>query len=73
MKITAQDLKRLGVIDQIVKEPVGGAHRVPDVAMANVGAAIVKNLESLEALSPDELIKARRDKFLHIGRSLLPS
>jgi len=72
MKITAQDLKRLGVIDQIIKEPVGGAHRTPDAAMATVGAAIVKNLESLSALSPDALVKARREKFLHIGRSLLP-
>ena len=71
MKITAQDLKRLGVIDQIIKEPVGGAHRTPDAAMATVGAAIVKNLESLSALSPDALVKARREKFLHIGRSLL--
>lgn len=72
MKITAQDLKRLGVIDQIVKEPVGGAHRTPDIAMASVGAAILKNIESLDKLSPDDLVKARREKFLRIGRSLLP-
>ena len=71
MKITAQDLKRLGVIDQIIKEPVGGAHRVPQKAMKTVGAEILKNIEALEALSPDELIKARREKFLRIGRSLM--
>ena len=71
MKITAQDLKRLGVIDQIIKEPVGGAHRVPQKAMKTVGAKILKNIEALEALSPDELIKARREKFLRIGRSLM--
>jgi len=71
MKITAQDLKRLGVIDQIVKEPVGGAHRTPEMAMKTVGAAILKNLESLESMSPAELIKTRREKFLHIGRSLV--
>jgi len=71
MKITAQDLKRLGIIDQIVKEPVGGAHRIPDVAMKTIGAAILKNIEALDALSPTELIKARREKFLRIGRSLV--
>ena len=71
MKITAKDLKRLGVIDQIVKEPVGGAHRTPDLAMKTVGAAILKNIEALDALSPLELIKARREKFLRIGRSLM--
>lgn len=72
MKITAQDLKRLGVIDQIVKEPVGGAHRTPDIAMASVGAAILKNIESLDELSSGDLVKTRREKFLRIGRSLLP-
>ena len=72
MKITAKDLKRLGVIDQIVKEPVGGAHRIPDMAMKTVGAAILKNIEALDELSPTELVKARREKFLRIGRSLMP-
>lgn len=71
MKITAQDLKRLGVIDQIVKEPVGGAHRVPEATIKTVGTAILKNIEALDALSPTELVKARREKFLRIGRSLL--
>lgn len=71
MKITAKDLKRLGVIDQIVKEPVGGAHRTPDMAMKTVGAAILKNIETLSELSPTDLVKARREKFLRIGRSLI--
>jgi len=71
MKITAKDLKRLGVIDQIVKEPVGGAHRTPDMAMKTVGAAILKNIDALCELSPTELIKTRREKFLRIGRSLV--
>jgi len=70
MKITAQDLKRLGVIDQIVEEPVGGAHRTPDRAVTNVGAQIIKNIEELNELSPEDLIQARREKFLRIGRSL---
>ena len=71
MKITAQDLKQLGVIDLIIKEPVGGAHRLPEIAMKTVGAEIVKQLEALEPLSPAELIKSRREKFLRIGRSLM--
>jgi acetyl-CoA carboxylase carboxyl transferase subunit alpha len=71
MKITAKDLKRLGVIDQIVKEPIGGAHRVPETAMKTVGAAILKNIEALDELSSTELVKARREKFLRIGRSLV--
>ena len=71
MKITAQDLKRLGVIDQIVKEPVGGAHRVPEATIKTVGTAILKNIETLDALSPTDLVKTRREKFLRIGRSLL--
>lgn len=71
MKITAQDLKRLGVIDKIIKEPVGGAHRAKDEAIKTVGAQIVKSLEELSKLDPKTLIKRRRDKFLDIGRSLL--
>jgi acetyl-CoA carboxylase carboxyl transferase subunit alpha len=71
MKITSQDLKGLGVIDEIIAEPVGGAHRTPDMAMKTVGAAIIKNLEELSKKTPEELIKSRREKFLRIGRSLL--
>ena len=71
MKITAQDLKRLGVIDLIIKEPIGGAHRLPEIAMKTVGAEIVTQIDALDALSPEALIKARREKFLRIGRSLI--
>jgi len=71
MKITAQDLKRLGVIDKIIKEPVGGAHRARGEAVKIVGAAIIKSLNELEKLDSKALIKRRRDKFLDIGRSLL--
>ncbi len=73
MKITAQDLKRLGVIDQIIEEPVGGAHRTPKAVISSVGAAIIENLNALQTVGPEALIKARREKFLQIGRSLLPS
>jgi len=71
MKITAQDLKRLGVIDKIIKEPVGGAHRAQAETVKLVGAAIVKSLDELSKLDAKTLIKRRREKFLNIGRSLL--
>ena len=71
MKITAQDLKRLGVIDKIIKEPIGGAHRAQAETIKTVGAEIVKSLDELSKLDPKTLIKRRRDKFLDIGRSLL--
>jgi acetyl-CoA carboxylase carboxyl transferase subunit alpha len=71
MKITAQDLKKLGVIDKIIKEPVGGAHRAQAETVKVVGAAIVKSLDELGKLDAKALIKRRRDKFLNIGRSLL--
>ena len=71
MKITAQDLKKLGVIDKIIKEPVGGAHRAQAETIKIVGAAIVKSLDTLSKLGSIELIKQRREKFLDIGRSLL--
>jgi acetyl-CoA carboxylase carboxyl transferase subunit alpha len=70
MKITAQDLKKLGVIDGIIKEPIGGAHRAPDKAMKRVGAKIVAELERLSALDAQTLKSRRRDKFLDIGRTL---
>ncbi len=71
MKITAQDLKRLGVIDKIIKEPLGGAHRAQAETVKVVGAAIVKSLDELSKLDAAALIKKRRDKFLNIGRSLI--
>ncbi len=71
MKITAQDLKQLGIIDHIINEPIGGAHRESQIAIKQVGAAIIAALEELSEKSPDELLKTRRDKFLNIGRSLL--
>ena len=70
MKITAQDLKKLGVIDEIVPEPQGGAHRGADDAMAATGQAIARALTALDGLSAEALRSQRRDKFLAIGRSL---
>jgi acetyl-CoA carboxylase carboxyl transferase subunit alpha len=67
MKITAGDLQSLGVIDRIIPEPLGGAHRDPAAAISNLRSAIVEELGRCEPMSPDELLKQRRDKFLAIG------
>ena len=71
MKITAPDLKTLGVIDGIIPEPLGGAHRNKTAAMESVGQAIGRSLGQLEGLSRDALRAQRRDRFLAIGRTLL--
>jgi acetyl-CoA carboxylase carboxyl transferase subunit alpha len=70
MKITSSDLVRLGVVDGVVTEPLGGAHRAPDAAIAATGDAIAAALARLSALSPEEVRAARRAKFLAIGRGL---
>lgn len=70
LKITAQDLKKFGVIDEIVPEPLGGAHRMPDQAIAAVSEAISRTLKAFDGLSADVVRAQRREKFLGIGRSL---
>jgi acetyl-CoA carboxylase carboxyl transferase subunit alpha len=70
LRLTAQDLLGLGVIDAIVPEPVGGAHRGVDEAIANVGEQISRALTELSSLEPDELRRQRRDKYLAMGRDL---
>ncbi|HEV3043682.1 MAG TPA: acetyl-CoA carboxylase carboxyltransferase subunit alpha [Roseiarcus sp.] len=68
MKITAQDLLKFGIIDGIIAEPVGGAHRDPSAAIAATGEAIAGALGQMGNLSPDQLREARAAKFLSIGR-----
>src|SRR5712691_6007071 len=70
MKITAQDLARFGVIDQIVTEPVGGAHRDPKAAIAATGEAISAALDELKGLDRETVRRQRREKFLAIGRTI---
>lgn len=70
MKITAQDLLKMAVIDRIVTEPVGGAHRDPQAAIAAAGDALASALSDLAGLSRDEIKARRADKFLAIGRNL---
>ncbi len=68
MKITAQDMIRFGVIDGIIAEPTGGAHRDPGETIASAGDAIAAAFAELGGLGRDAVRKARRDKFLAIGR-----
>ena len=70
MKITAQDLARFGIIDQIVTEPIGGAHRDPQAAIAATAEAIMKAFEELKGLDRETVKRQRREKFLAIGRAL---
>ncbi len=67
MKMTADDLKSLRIIDRIVKEPVGGAHRDHALAAATLASAIHEELEALSAFSAKELVQQRRTKFLSMG------
>ncbi len=67
MKITAKDLLELGVIDDIIKEPLGGAHNDPELAAKNIKSAIIKHLEPLLALSHRELIADRYNKYRKMG------
>ncbi|MDD3798745.1 MAG: acetyl-CoA carboxylase carboxyltransferase subunit alpha [Novosphingobium sp.] len=69
MKVTARDLLKLGVIDRIVKEPVGGAHRDPRATAEALRDAIGEELEKLSQLSAESLLRMREDRFLGIGDS----
>jgi len=70
MKITAQDMVRLGVIDSVVPEPTGGAHRDPQAAITATGEAIATALSELQGLDRETVRKLRREKFLNMGRSV---
>jgi len=70
MKITAQDMVRFGVIDSVVPEPTGGAHRDPQAAIAATGEAIATALTELQGLDCETVRKLRREKFLTMGRSI---
>jgi len=67
LKLTAQDLLKLGVVDEIVHEPEGGAHRDYETTAANLGTALRRNLERLNATPLDELLKKRYKKFRKLG------
>ncbi|MDH4184677.1 MAG: acetyl-CoA carboxylase carboxyl transferase subunit alpha, partial [Nitrospinota bacterium] len=67
LKMSAQDLLGFGIIDEVVKEPLGGAHKDPKAAASILRRALRRNLEELCALSAEELVRRRREKFRKIG------
>ncbi|MBD1164723.1 acetyl-CoA carboxylase carboxyltransferase subunit alpha [Pelagibacterales bacterium SAG-MED13] len=68
MKLSAKDLLELNVIDEIISEPTGGAHRDKDIILKNVFDSISKNLSFFKEMSPEEILNQRKNKFLNIGR-----
>jgi len=67
LKLTAEHLEKLGIVDGVMPEPVGGAHRDPDAAAATLKAEVSRHLDELAGVSPDERIRRRREKFRRMG------
>jgi acetyl-CoA carboxylase carboxyl transferase subunit alpha len=67
MRITAADLHSLGVVDRIINEPLGGAHRDPAAAIGTLKSVILEELDGCGELGPEEIRAQRRAKFLAIG------
>jgi len=67
MRVTAQMLAELKVIDRIVPEPLGGAHRAPEEAIASLKAALIEELDQCATMSGEQLLEQRRTKFLTLG------
>ena len=68
MKMTSKDLFNLGIIDEIIPEPLGGAHRDVETIASDIKHSIIKNLRNFENFSRDEIYDHRKAKFLKIGR-----
>ena len=68
MKLSSKNLFELGIIDEIIYEPLGGAHRDKDLMVSNVKQSIEKNLEELKSMTREEIFSSRKNKFLSIGR-----
>ena len=69
MKLSAKDLLKLKVIDEVIPEPLGGAHRDRDLILKNVKLSISKNIDYFSSLSPNQILEERKTKFLKIGRN----
>ena len=69
MKMSSSDLLKLNIIDEIIPEPVGGAHRDKDLILDNVRDSLKKNLDFFETMDKDEILTHRKNKFLSIGRN----
>jgi len=68
MKMTAQDLRKLEVIDEVIPEPMGGAHRAPEETIDSVGKVVAAALDELSKLDPETLRRRRQEKFLAMGK-----
>ncbi|HDH57979.1 MAG TPA: acetyl-CoA carboxylase carboxyltransferase subunit alpha [Bacteroidetes bacterium] len=68
MKITARDLLKLGLIDEVIEEPLGGAHRDPDASAQNVRAALIRNLDELSNVPQEDLIAKRHERYFKVGK-----
>ena len=69
MKLSAKDLLKLKVIDEIIPEPLGGAHRDRDLIIDNVRKSISKNLDQYKEMTSEDIFNERKNKFLKIGRN----
>ena len=69
MKLSADDLLKLNVIDEIIEEPVGGAHRDRELMLGNLKNSLIKNLNNFDEMQPEEIVNQRKNKFLKIGRT----
>ncbi len=67
LKLTAADLLEVGIVDEVIAEPEGGAHLSPKAAAAGLGETLDRNLRELEALEPEELVRQRREKYYAMG------
>ena len=69
MRLTSKDLLDLKIVDEIIQEPIGGAHRDREQTLENIRGVLIKNLETFENLNDEEIITQRKNKFLQIGRN----
>ena len=69
MKLSAKDLLELQIVDEVIKEPIGGAHRDKNLILENIKKSISRNLKYFDTISPDEIFNERKNKFLKIGRN----
>ena len=67
LKLTAQDMEKFKIIDEIIPEPIGGAHRDPHLAIKKIGDVVEKRLTNLLSLKREDLMKLKEDKYLKIG------
>ena len=69
MKLSAKDLLELQIIEEVIPEPLGGAHRDKNLILDNVRISIKKNLEIFKTMSPEDIFNQRKNKFLKVGRN----